>query len=390
MKRRIAVVTTSRADFSHLVWPLKELLACDGVDLRVIACAAQLSPEFGSAVDEIVEAGVPVHERVECLLSSDTDVGMAKTIGVAALGFAEVLSRMRPDVLLLVADRYEMLAPAAVATALRIPIAHMEGGEVSEGAIDDAVRNALTKLSHLHFTPTKTATRRVLAMGEEPRRVHRTGAPSLDHLRRAPTMTRAEVEAALKTDLSGTTALVAYHPLTLAADTLVETDAFFEALKALPARILFCFPNADAGGRSIASRARAFAATRPGTEVFVNLKPNLYLNLLRRVDLLLGNSSSGIMESPSFELPTVDVGDRQKGRERARNILGAKADAKAILDAATRALRPEFRASLRGMENPYGDGRASERIRDVLTTVPLGDDLLIKRAAPLPPTDDAS
>src|SRR2546421_4963829 len=199
-KRRIAAITTSRADYGHLYWPLRDLLSNPAVDLRIIALGPHLSPEFGHTVNEIERDGFAVDERIECLLSSDTDVGMAKTIDVAALGLADVLGRLRPDLLLLIADRYEMLAPAAVALALRIPIAHIEGGEVSEGAIDDAVRNALTKMSHVHFTATVAARDRVIALGEEPWRVHRTGAPSLDHLRRRELHTRAALSQALGID----------------------------------------------------------------------------------------------------------------------------------------------------------------------------------------------
>ena len=207
-KRKIAVVTSSRADYGHLYWPLKELSARPSVELRLIALGPHLSPEFGHTVGEIERDGFAVDERVECLLSSDTDVGMAKTIGVATLGVADVLARLRPDILLLIADRYEMLAPAAAALALRIPVAHIEGGEVSEGAIDDAVRNALTKLSHLHLTTTEGARRRVLAMGEEAWRVHRVGSPSLDHLRRRALIPRDALGAQLGLDLSLPTVVV--------------------------------------------------------------------------------------------------------------------------------------------------------------------------------------
>ena len=195
-KRKIAVVTTSRADYGHLYWPLQDLATHPEIDLALIALGAHLSSEFGHTVDEIEKDGIRVAERIECLLSSDTDVGMAKTIGVAVLGLAETLGKMRPDILMLIADRYELLAPASTALALRIPLAHIEGGEVSEGAIDDAVRNALTKMSHIHFTPTENARLRVLAMGEEPWRVHRVGAPSLDHLRRHTAHHRCNTPAA--------------------------------------------------------------------------------------------------------------------------------------------------------------------------------------------------
>ncbi|HVR09793.1 MAG TPA: UDP-N-acetylglucosamine 2-epimerase, partial [Thermoanaerobaculia bacterium] len=219
MRRKIAVVTTSRADYSHLYWPLRDLSVHPRVDLRLIVLGSHLSPEFGATVREIEQDGFPIAARIECLLSSDSDVGMAKTIGVATLGLADSLGQMRPDILLLIADRYEMLAPAAVALALRIPIAHIEGGEISEGAIDDAVRNALTKMSHIHFTSTHEARQRIIAMDEEERRVHRAGAPSLDHLARGTLHTREELEARLGITLQESAVVVAYHPVTMARDT---------------------------------------------------------------------------------------------------------------------------------------------------------------------------
>jgi UDP-hydrolysing UDP-N-acetyl-D-glucosamine 2-epimerase len=382
--RKIAAITTSRADYGHLYWPLVELRSRPGVELRLIAMGAHLSPEFGHTVAEIERDGLTVHERVECLLSSDTDVGMAKAIGVASLGLAEVLGRMRPDLLLLIADRYELLAPASVALALRIPMAHIEGGEVSEGAIDDAVRNALTKLSHVHLTPSESARRRVLALGEEPWRVHRVGAPSLDHLRRSRLPTRSELTQKLGLQLEASAVLVAYHPVTVARDTLREADAVFSALAALQQQVLFCFPNADAGSRALIARAQAFCDARPRARLFVNLNPLDYWALLREVALCLGNSSSGIMETPTLRIPTVNVGLRQQGRERALNVLDAAPEAGAILAAVEHGLSPGFRASLDGMQNPYGNGDAATRIADVLSSVPLGEALLLKRAPPLP------
>ena len=296
MKRKLAVVTSSRADYSHLYWPLRELASHPEVELKIVALGAHLSPEFGCTAQEI-ERGFPIDSRIECLLSSDTDVGMAKTIGVAALGLADCLGQMRPDLLLLTADRYEMLAPAAVATALRIPLAHIEGGEISEGVIDDAVRNALTKLSHVHFTSTEQARARVISMGEEPWRVHRAGAPSLDHLRRSRLLDREQVEARLGIRLERPTAVVACHPTTIARDPTREADALFAALESIPAQLLFCYPNADAGSRALIARTESFVGRLGKGRVFVNLDPILYWSLLRCADLLLGNSSSGIMEA---------------------------------------------------------------------------------------------
>ncbi len=377
MKRTIAVITTSRADYGHLYWPLRDLSNHESVDLRIIALGPHLSPEFGNTIVEIEKDGFQIASRVECLLSSDTDVGMAKTIGLATLSLADLLGQMRPDLLLLIADRYEMLAPASVALALRIPIAHIEGGEISEGAIDDAVRNALTKMSHIHFTSTFAARERIIAMGEEDWRVHRSGAPSLDHLRRRMLLTREEVENKLQIDLRQPTILVVYHPVTIARDTLQEADALFEALASLPDQLLFCYPNADAGSRVLIERTKSFLADRTRGKIFTNFDAVTYWSLLRHVDMLVGNSSSGIMETASFSLPTINVGLRQQGRERARNVLDA--DPAAILEAVTKARTPEFRHSLHGMTNPYGDGFAADAIVKVLTTVPLTQELLMKR-----------
>ena len=383
MKRKIAVITTSRADYSHLYWPLRELAAHPQLDTKLIALGSHLSPEFGYTVAEIEKDHFPVDVRIECLLSSDSDVGMAKTIGLATLSLADCLGQMRPDLLLLIADRYEMLAPAAVAVALRIPLAHIEGGEVSEGVIDDAIRNALTKLSHIHFTSTYLARSRVVAMGEEEWRVHCVGAPSLDHLRRSVLKTREEIEADLALDLSRPAILVACHPTTIARDTTREADALFAALATVPEQLLFCYPNADAGSRELMERSKAFARERGNARVFVNLNPVSYWSLLRCADLLVGNSSSGIMEAASFALPAVNVGIRQHGRERARNVLDAEATQSSILDRIRVARSREFRCSLAGMENPYGDGHAAERIAQVIASVPLNEKLLRKRAAGL-------
>jgi len=380
MKRQIAVVTTSRADYSHLYWPLHDLERHPEVDLRLIVMGSHLAPEFGATVGEIERDGFQIASRIECLLSSDTDIGMAKTIGVATLSLADCLGQMRPDLLLLIADRYEMLAPAAVALALRIPIAHIEGGEVSEGAIDDAVRNALTKMSHVHFTSTFAARDRVIALGEEEWRVHRAGAPSMDHLRRNTLYTREQVEEQLGVELQAPTAVVAYHPVTIARNTTREADELFAALLELPEQILFCYPNADAGSRELVERTRQFVKQRPKARVFVNLPALTYWSLLKQVDLMIGNSSSGIMESPSFALPTVNVGMRQQGRERARNILDASPDKLDILAKLAVARSPQFRESLQGMQNPYGEGHASTTIVRVLTSVALGEELLTKKS----------
>ena len=357
-KRRIAVVTTSRADYSHLYWPLRELAAHPAVELGVFTLGAHLSPEFGSTLQEIERDGFPIKARIECLLSSDTDTGMAKTIGVAILGLADALTAWRPDLLLLIADRYEMLAPASVAVALRIPIAH------------------------IHFTSTPTARRRVISMGEEPWRVHHAGAPSLDHISRSTLLDRAALELRLGLTLTPPTILAACHPVTILRDTNAEANAVFAALAQAPGQLIFVYPNSDAGSYALIERTRALAEARPHTHIYVNLDAITYWSLLGQVDAMVGNSSSGIMEAASFALPTVNIGMRQQGRERARNVIDAPADTAAILAAIAQALDPKQRESLRGMVNPYGNGTAAKTIANVLITVPL-EGLLLKQPAPL-------
>ena len=378
-RRTIAVVTTSRADYGHLHWTLKELQNRPEIDLKLIALGAHFSPAFGQTYAEIEADNFTIDERVECLISSDSDVGMAKTIGVATLGLADVLGKMRPDILLLIADRYEMLAPASVALALRIPIAHIEGGDVSEGAIDDAVRNALTKMSHLHFTTSENSKKRVLAMGEEAWRVHLVGSPSLDNLRRRKLFSREDLENDLHLKFDGKTVVVAYHPVTIRRDTISEADAVFSALEKIPQQIIFCYPNSDAGSHQLIERTKEFCKNRQNAHLFVNLNHLKYWSLLKYSDLVLGNSSSGIMETASLELPTINIGMRQKGREKPRNIINAAPETDAILAAIEKGLSADFRKSLEGMTNPYGDGHASEKIVEALANVSLGDELLIKR-----------
>lgn len=389
---RITAITTSRADYGHLYWPLKHLHAHPEVELRLVVTGAHLSPQYGRTIDQIDADGFTdiISDRIECLVSSDTDTGMAKTIGNATLSLADALSRpdARPDCLLLIADRYEMLAPASVALALRIPIAHIEGGDISEGAIDNQVRHALTMMSHIHFAPTTDAAARIIAMGEEPWRVHVSGAPSLDHLHKSDIPAPEEVAATLGLDLNAPVVVIAHHPLTLARDTNEETDAVFAALEEIavgPMQVVFCFPNADAGSHEIVSRARAFCAAHNHATLHINLDHLLYWGLLHCADVLVGNSSSGIMETPSVPLPCVNIGRRQQGRTRATNIIDVPPQPPNIVQGVGRALSPDFADQIRGCTNPYGTGNAAQIITDVLTGLDWSDQqrLLIKRTMPI-------
>jgi len=382
MKRKIAVITSSRADYSHLYWVLRELSLRSNVALSLIAMGSHLSIEFGRTSGDITRDGFVADANIECLLSSDSDVGMAKTIGVATLGLADYLGRLRPDLLLLIADRYEMLAPAAVALSLRIPIAHIEGGDVSLGAIDEAVRNALTKLSHIHLTTTESARQRVISMGEEPWRVHVVGSPSLDHISKGSLLSRSEVECEVGIPLDRNTIAVIYHPVTLSRDTLCEAGELFAALEGISQNLLLISPNSDAGGRELQRRITEFVTRRANTRFITSIDHRTYLSLLKFLALLVGNSSSGIMEAASFQLPVVNVGIRQDGRERGRNVVDCPANRGEISRAIRQGLSPAFRSSLHDLKNPYGDGHSSEKIAEILSSTDIST-LLSKAAIPV-------
>ena len=380
-KRRVAVITSSRADAGHLHWILYDLARNPRIELDLIALGAHLSPEFGSTSEALATPQFRPTTKIECLLSSDTDIGMAKTIGVATLSLADHLGKSRPDLLLLTADRYEMLGAAVAALALRIPIAHIEGGEISEGAIDDAVRNALTKMSHIHFACTQRARQRIIAMGEEEWRVHCTGSPSIDQLRRNRLLSRKQLERKLGFSISTATIAVIYHPVTLLKDTTRESAALFQALQSVDTPLIFVYPNADAGSRSLIAQAQKFVSQRRNSRLLINLDHITFLSLLANVAALVGNSSSGIIEAAALGLPAVNIGLRQKGREHAQNVIDVKASSVPILRAIRTARSNAFRQSLRKIANPYGDGHASETIARLLVEVPLGNKLLFKRRA---------
>ncbi len=379
-KKRLACVTTSRADYSHLRWPMRELIDQTNWDVKLIATGAHLAPQFGYSIDEILKDGFEVDHRVPCLLASDDEQSIATTIGLATIGFAQVFAEMKPDAVFLIADRYELMAPATAAMAMRIPIVHLEGGEVSEGAIDDSVRNAITKLAHIHLTPHEQAKERVLAMGEEPWRVHVVGAPSIDHLKRSKLLDRNLLEEELKIELNPEPLLVAYHPVTLDSDPIAESNALFAALESLSEPVFFCFPNADHHYHQLVTKAQQFVKRHPKSQLFVNLNPHIYWSLLAQVRALVGNSSSGIMEAASLGLPVVNIGRRQQGRLKAMNVIDVVGEASAIKQAIEKALGPEFASSIKDMSNPYGDGQAAQRIAQIIGDLPTRARLLDKRA----------
>jgi UDP-hydrolysing UDP-N-acetyl-D-glucosamine 2-epimerase len=339
-----------------------------------------LSPEFGLTIREIEADGFPIGERVEMLLSSDTPEGIAKSMGLGTMGFAQAYGRCRPDILLVVGDRFEMHAAALAALPFKIPVAHIHGGEITEGAIDDALRHSITKLSHLHFVSTREYANRVIQMGEEPWRVVVSGSPALDNLRTLTLLKPEELAARFGLSLNQAPLLVTFHPVTLEyEDTDWQVSELLEALRPFDLPVVFTAPNADTSGRVIARKIEDFVKDHPSAWIVPNLGTLGYLSMMRCAAAMVGNSSSGIVEAPSFELPVVNIGSRQRGRVRAPNVIDVGYGATEIAGAVERALCPAFRASLAGLTNPYGDGRAAECIVRVLRETPLGDKLLVKR-----------
>ncbi len=379
-KRKIAVVTSSRADYAHVRWLLYELRRKKTLDVHVISLGPHLSPAFGHTGKMVERASEVAVSQIECLLDSDSDLGMANTIGVATLGLADALDRLRPDILVLIADRYERLAPASVALARRIPVAHIEGGEITVGAIDDTVRNALTKMSHLHFACTRKAARRIAEMDEEAWRITFSGSLSLDAIRKQRLLTRTELHNKLGFEIAPDTIVCIYHPVTMLRDTNQETGEIFVALETQKRPIIFIYPNADAGARELIRGTMKFVDAHPNARVLVNMEHRAFLSLLKHAAALVGNTSAGIIESTSLEVPAVNVGIRQRGREHAANVIDVNAEAEAIRAAIELALSRKFRESSRALENPYGSGKAAETIANVLAKTPLGPKLLFKHA----------
>lgn len=380
-KRKVCVVTGTRAEYGLLYWLLREIETAEDLELQLVVTGMHLSPEFGLTVREIEADGFAIAERVEMLVSSDTPVGTAKAIGLGVIGFADAFARLRPDLLVLLGDRFEILAAAQAALVARIPIAHLHGGETTEGAFDEAIRHSITKMSHLHFVAAEPYRRRVIQLGENPSHVFNVGAPGLDHIARTPLLERHEFEHAIDFKLGTPTFLVTYHAATLSGRSPGEGAA--ELLQALDrftaARIIFTKANADAGGRAINGVLESYAAGRPErVRVFASLGQQRYLSALRLVDAVIGNSSSGVIEAPAFGVPTINIGTRQQGRLRAASVIDCAEDADEIASAIERALTPGFRESLSDTAPPYGRGGAAQRVVEVLRRVPLGEELLMK------------
>ena len=370
--RRVCIVTGTRAEYGLLYWLMREVQEDPELDLQIMATGMHLSPEFGLTYQEIEEDGFEIDEKVEMLTSSDTPVGIAKSIGLGTIGFADALERLDPDFLVLLGDRFEVLALAQTGMVARIPIAHIHGGEVTEGAIDDSIRHAVTKMSHVHFVATASFRKRVIQLGEHPDRVFNVGAPGLDYIRRLDLMSREALESSLGFEFGEPTFMITYHPATVRTRPPEETvEHLLEALQQFPkAHLLFTKANADAEGRKINRRLEEFVEQEgERAQLHVSLGQRRYLSALHHVDLVLGNSSSGLIEAPAIPVPTVNIGDRQKGRPRAESVIDCEPTVEEIEGAIGQALSGEFRRSLKYVDSPYGDGRASPRICERLKSM---------------------
>jgi UDP-hydrolysing UDP-N-acetyl-D-glucosamine 2-epimerase len=373
MKRKIAVFTGTRAEYGLLYWLMKDIQVSEKLELQVIVSGTHLSPEFGETWKQIEQDGFNIDAKVEMLLSSDTAVGVVKSMGLGTVGFADALDRLRPDVLVVLGDRFEALAVVQAAHIMRIPVAHLHGGEITEGAYDDAFRHAITKMASLHFVAAEPYRKRVIQMGEDPSTVFNVGAIGLDHLRRSPRMELEDLSASLDFKLQEPYLVVTYHPVTLLEeDPVASFRALLFTLDQFPEyQIILTYPNADNGGRAIIPLLEEYAQRQPDRVLAIpSLGFRRYLSAISKASAVIGNSSSGIIEVPAFGIPTVNIGTRQLGRLAAESVLHCAPDSSAITEALNKALSPEFVNFCKNTRNPYGQGCASSEITKVLESRP--------------------
>ena len=372
--KKICVVTGSRAEYGLLSRLMRMIQVAPDLELQVIATNMHLSPEFGLTYQEIEKDGFSINKKVEMLLSSDTANGTAKSVGLATIGFADAYENLKPDLLLVLGDRYEILPAVTTALFYKIPVAHLHGGEITEGAYDDAIRHAITKMSHLHFTSTEEYRKRVIQLGEYPGRVFNVGAIGIDNMRHLELLSREVLEQDLRFALNERTILVTYHPVTLDEnDTRKQFQCLLNALNSrLDARVIFTLPNSDTGGRVIIPMIQDFVKCNEGRAIaFASLGSLRYLYVLRPASAVVGNSSSGIIEAPSFGIPTLNIGNRQKGRIAASSVLQCEPSERAIRAGLDTVLASSFFQLARDVINPYEQKDTAVKIMDVLQSYPL-------------------
>jgi len=389
--RKIAVVTVARSDWGIYLPVLRCLREHKGVQLQIIVSGAHLVHQFGRTVDEVINSGFEITATINFLLADDSPEAISKSLGLGIVSFAQHFQSCRPDLLVVLGDRYEMYAAALAALPFQIPVAHIHGGELSLGAIDDALRHSLTKLSHLHFVACQEYARRVIQLGEEPWRVIISGAPALDAIRMFTPLPASEFQSRTGINPNAGFLLVTYHPVTSEfKDAGFQIRELLTALDQFSMPILFTAPNADTCSHVIRDEILSYCKAHREAKYIAHCGPELYYSAMHYAAAMVGNSSSGIIEAPSFCLPVVNIGRRQEGRIRARNVIDVGYSRGEIIEGIRRALSREFRESLRGLENPYGDGYAGERIAHVLSSIPLDEKLLRKKFYDLPIAPDSN
>lgn len=378
--KTICVVTGTRAEYGLLRWVMEGIQESPLLNLQLVVTGMHLSPEFGLTINEIKNDGFMVDRCVEMLVSSDTPVGITKSIGLGLIGFADAISELEPDMLLVLGDRYEIMAAVVSAMINRVPIAHLHGGEATEGLIDEAIRHSITKMSHLHFVAADEYRRRVIQLGERPSSVFQVGGLGVDNIVNLDLLKRDTLEESLGLHFKEKNLLITFHPVTL--DSKSSEDQMVELLAALheleDTYLIFTMPNSDTDGRVLFKQIGSFVSEHKNASVFTSLGQLRYLSCVAQVDAVVGNSSSGLAEVPSFKKATINIGDRQRGRIKAKSVIDCGPDRSAILQAIQNVYLGEFQNDLKSVVNPYGEGGASQSIVEVLESANL--DNLIKKS----------
>ena len=377
--RKVCVVTGTRAEYGLLYWLMKEIESDPELHLQIIATGMHLSPEFGLTYKEI-EKDFTIDKKIEMLLSSDTPIGISKSMGLAQISFGEAYAELQPDIIILLGDRYEIFSAAAASMIAKIPIAHLHGGETTEGAFDESIRHSITKMSHIHFTAAEPYQNRVIQLGEDPKRVFNVGGLGIDNIKRLPLLTHNAFEDSIGFKLDKKNLLVTFHPVTLETATAHEQfQALLDAVDTLEeTHIIFTKANADTDGRIINQMIDTYVAMNTHKAIsFTSMGQLRYLSALQYMDAVVGNSSSGLLEAPTFGIGTINIGERQKGRLKAASVIDCIPTKENILQAIDTLYSDMFQHSLSSVKNPYGDGGASIQIKQTIKTIPL--DTLLKK-----------
>ena len=368
MTRKICVITGTRAEYGLLRWVMQGLKDDSDLTLQIVVTGMHLSPEFGLTYREIEQDGFKVDHKVEMLVSSDTSVGIAKSMGLGMIGFADTLNKLKPDLILVLGDRFEIFAAVSAALVACIPIAHLHGVESTQGAFDEAFRHSITKMSHLHFVAAEEYRQRVIQLGEQPDRVFLVGGLGIDNIKRLKLLEREELEESLGIEFGQKNLLVTFHPATLELSNAKEQmDELLAALIELKnTKLIFTYPNADTEGRALIDLINQFVKQNSNAHSFSSLGQLRYLSCVSLVDGVIGNSSSSLLEAPSFKKGSINIGDRQKGRIKADSVIDCAPNKNSISEAINQLYSLDFQSTIKDVKNPYGEGGASELILKLL------------------------